>query len=251
MIGSFLCAGETRLLNFSRIADVALTKELIKSVGGKVREAGERTLFINASQILSSTLPQHLGEASRASSMLLAPLLARTGKAIVPFPGGDKIGSRPLERHFEGLAAMGADIEVKGNQIMASTKGLTGTNYRFAKNSHTGTETMIMAAVLAKGETILENAALEPEVDDLIEMLNAMGAKISRYGNRQIKITGVEKLNPVIHKVMPDRNEAVSYAIAAAVTGGDVVVENAKQEHLSAFLEKFSQAGGKDRKSVV
>src|SRR3989344_582348 len=241
MIASLLCAGETRLLNFSRIADVAISKELIKAVGGKVREAGERTLFINASQISSSTLPQHLGEASRASSMLLAPLLARTGKAIVPLPGGDKIGSRPLERHFEGLKAMGADIEVKVSKVLASTKGLNGCNYHFAKNSHTGTEMMIMVAVLAKGETLLENAALEPEVDDLIEMLNAMGAKIVRSGNRQIKITGVEKLNPVIHKVMPDRNEAVSYAIAAAVTGGDVVVENAKQEHLSAFLEKFSQ----------
>ncbi len=245
MIASLLCAGETRLLNFSRIADVDLTKELIKAVGGKVREAGERTLFINASEISNSTLPQHLGEASRASSMLLAPLLARTGKAIVPLPGGDKIGSRPLERHFAGLKAMGADIEVKDGHVLASAERLTGTTYRFAKNSHTGTETMIMAAVLASGETVLENAALEPEVDDLIEMLNAMGAKIIRGGNRQIKITGVSRLNPVIHKVMPDRNEAVSYAIAACVTHGDVVVENAKEEHLTAFLEKFSQAGGK------
>jgi len=244
MIASLLCAGETRLLNFSRIAEVALVEAMIKALGGKVKEAGERTLFINAKELLSSTLPESLGAASRASTMLIAPLLARTGEAIVPLPGGDKIGVRPLERHFEGLKAMGAQIEVKDNHVFASTKGLTGTTYRFAKNSHTGTETMIMGAVLASGKTILENAALEPEVDDLIEMLNAMGAKIERLPGRVVKITGVKTLNPVIHKVMPDRNEAVSYAIAAAVTSGDVIVENAKREHLEAFLEKFEAAGG-------
>jgi len=243
MVAALLCAGETRLLNFSRIAEVALVEAMIKALGGKVREAGERTLFINAKELLSSTLPESLGAASRASTMLIAPLLARTGKAIVPLPGGDKIGVRPLERHFEGLKAMGVSLEVKNNHVFASTAGLTGTTYRFAKNSHTGTETMIMAAVLASGETVLENAALEPEVDDLIELLSAMGARIKRLPDRQIKITGVNVLKPVIHKVMPDRNEAVSYAIAAAVTGGDVIVENAKREHLEAFLEKFSEAG--------
>jgi UDP-N-acetylglucosamine 1-carboxyvinyltransferase len=176
--------------------------------------------------------------------MFLAPLLARLKKATVPLPGGDQIGNRPLNRHFDSLRALGAKIEVKDDRVEAECKQLIGGHYHFPKNSHTGTETMIMAAVLAYGKTIIDNAALEPEVDDLIDLLNAMGAKINRQANRRIEIEGVRKLSSVIHKVMPDRNEAVSYAVAALTTQGDIVVENARQEHLTAFLEKLSQAGG-------
>jgi UDP-N-acetylglucosamine 1-carboxyvinyltransferase len=243
MIASLLCPHENRLLNFSRIADVKLVKKIIQSLGVKVYSAGERTMFIDAHRISSSIVPQELGLASRASSMLLAPLLARTKRAIVPLPGGDKIGKRPLGWHFDGLKAMGADIKVKDKVLEASCDKLHGTNYTFPKNSHTGTETLIMAAVLAQGETIINNAALEPEVDDLINFLTKQGAKIKRHPNRTIKITGIKTLKPVIHQVMPDRNEAVSYAIAALVTKGDIILENANKDHLTSFLASLSQAG--------
>jgi len=176
--------------------------------------------------------------------MFIAPLLSRMKKAIVPLPGGDRIGKRPLDRHFDGLKALGADIKIEKNQIIATCDQLIGNTYNFKKNSHTGTETLVIAAVLAKGETIIKNAASEPEVDDLIEMLNKMGANIKRLEPRTIKITGVKTLSPVIHQVMPDRNEAVSYAIAALVTKGDIVVENANPDHLTIFLDKLKQVGG-------
>ena len=243
MIASLLCSHENRLLNFSRIADVELVKQIIQKLGPKIYSAGERTLFINAAKLGSSIIPQDLGLASRASSLFIAPLLARTKKAIVPLPGGDKIGSRSLDRHFAGLKALGVKLEIKNNLIHASCPQLTGASYTFSKPTHTGTETMIMAAVLAKGETILRNAALEPEVDDLINFLNQMGAKITRLANRVIEIEGVKKLKPVIYKVMPDRNEAVSYAIAALITKGDIIVENAREKDLTAFLAKLQKTG--------
>ncbi len=243
MIASLLCPFETRLLNFSRIADVDLVKKIIQSLGAKAYSAGERTLFIQPQALTSSIIPQALGAASRASSMFIAPLLVRTGRAIVPLPGGDKIGKRPLDRHLEGLKALGVKIEFNHQVIKASCRKLVGGQYKFPKPSHTGTETLIMAAVLAQGKTKIQNAALEPEVDDLIEFLNQMGAKIKRQANRQILIQGVKALKPVIYKVMPDRNEAVSYAIAALITQGDVIVENAREKDLTAFLAKLSLIG--------
>lgn len=243
MIASLLCSHENRLLNFSRIADVELVKQIIQKLGPKIYSAGERTLFINAVNLNSSIIPQELGLASRASSLFIAPLLARTKKAIVPVPGGDKIGSRSLDRHFDGLRALGVKLEIKNNLIHASCSQLTGALYTFSKPTHTGTETMVMAAVLAKGKTILHNAALEPEIDDLINFLNQMGAKITRLANRVIEIEGVKELKPVIYKVMPDRNEAVSYAIAALITRGDIIVENAREKDLTAFLTKLQKTG--------
>jgi UDP-N-acetylglucosamine 1-carboxyvinyltransferase len=243
MIASLLCSHENRLLNLSRIADVDLVKDIIKRLGAKAYSAGDRTMFINAKDITNSVIPQDLGEASRASSMFIAPLLARLKQATVPLPGGDKIGKRPLGWHFDGLKAMGANIKVENNTLKASCDSLHGTDFTFPKNSHTGTETLIMAATLATGTTTLRNAALEPEIDDLIEFLNKMGADIKREPSRVIKINGVNNLKPVIHQVMPDRNEAVSYAIAGVVTKGDIIIENANKNHLDIFLEKLKLAG--------
>ncbi|MBU1085093.1 MAG: UDP-N-acetylglucosamine 1-carboxyvinyltransferase [Candidatus Beckwithbacteria bacterium] len=243
MIASLLCSHENRLLNFSRIADVSLVRDIIKQLGAKAYSAGDRTMFVNAKTLTNSVIPKNLGKASRASSMFIAPLLARLKKATVPLPGGDKIGKRPLGWHFDGLRAMGVNLEVKNNMLVASCQSLHGTDYTFPKNSHTGTETLIMAAVLAKGVTNIRNAALEPEVDDLIGFLNKMGAKIKRKPNRIIKIQGVKTLKPVIHQVMPDRNEAVSYAIAGIITKGDVIIENANKDHLKIFLRKLKLAG--------
>jgi len=243
MIASLLCPAPVKLTNLSQIADVELTKKILSALGSQLKSSNQRSLSLNAATITSFSVPQQLGLASRASSMFIAPLLARTNQAIVPLPGGDKIGKRPLDRHFAGLKAMGAQIQLNNNSLKASCKQLTGTNYRFPKNTHTGTETMIMAAVLAQGKTRLENAALEPEVDDLITFLNQMGAKITRKPNRVIEIQGVKILHSADHQIMPDRNEAVSYAVAALVTKGDITIKNARQDHLKIFLEKLTQAG--------
>lgn len=248
MIASLLASGQSRLLNISKIGDVQITKKIIKDLGGKVASPGEKTVFISIDTLKAAKIPKVFGHQSRASIMFAGPLLARFGQALLPFPGGDKVGRRPIERHLEGLKALGVKARFTNGFIQLDCKRLKGGQYRFAKNTHTGTETMIMAAVKAQGETILENAALEPEIDDLINYLNKMGAKIKRLSGRKIKIQGVKQLQGVVYKVTPDRNEAVSYACAALGTKGDIVIENTKVNHLTAFLAKIQQAGGKFEK---
>jgi len=244
MIASLLTKGESRLLNFSHIKDVEITRDMMHDLGVRTATAGERTLFISGKGLEKDMVPTKYGTLSRASTMFLGPLLARFGHAIVPLPGGDAIGKRPIDRHLLGLEALGAKIHDRGGELEAIVKGgLKGTTYKFEKNTHTGTETLIMAAVLAKGRTILENAALEPEVDDLILFLTHMGAKIKRRAHKVIEIEGVEELHPTIHRIMPDRNEAVSYACAAIATQGDIIVENARKDHLQAFLQKLEEMG--------
>jgi len=243
MIAALLGQAESRLLNLPAISDVAMVTEVMQSLGAEVVSAGEQTLFIRPQALWNFEIAAKYGEASRASTLFLGPLLAKFGQASVPLPGGDKIGKRPLERHLDGLKAMGVELTQENGFLKAKTTGLVGTNYKFAKNTHTGTETLIMAAVLAKGTTILENSALEPEVDDLIVFLNAMGAKIRRRAFKVIEIEGVEKLTGAIHRIMPDRNEAVSYACAAIASKGDIVVENARASDLTAFLEKLTEVG--------
>ena len=244
MIASLLTKGESRLLNFSHIKDVDVTRQIIEDMGGMTRNAGERTLNISTQSVNTSAIPEKYGSTSRASTMFLGPLLARFGTASVPLPGGDAIGKRPIDRHIMGLEALGAKISQEHGILHASVRGkLKGATYRFEKNTHTGTETLILAAVLAKGTTILENAGLEPEIDDLISFLNDMGARIRRRAGRVIEIDGVDQLHPTIHRIMPDRNEAVSYACAALSTKGDIIVENARQDHLQAFLDKLEEMG--------
>jgi UDP-N-acetylglucosamine 1-carboxyvinyltransferase len=245
MIASLLLQGESTLLNITPIGDVQTVREIITALGGKVNKHGDRNYFIDPTGISSHIIPNQFGKKSRASLLFAGPLLARFKKAIIPFPGGDRIGSsRDLDRHFNGLKAFGINIEIKGDLIHLSTKGLKGTHYRLRKSSHTATENLLMTAVLSQGKTILENTALEPEVDDMIRFLNKAGAKIKRKPNRVIEITGVKKLKHVIHKVIPDRNQVVTYAIAAALTKGDIIIEDANKNHLEKFLEKFSEAGG-------
>lgn len=239
MIAALLAESESRLLNFSRIADVETVASIINTLGGSARQAGERALFINPKGMHSHTLPSETGAQGRFSTMFIPVLLAKFGKADVPLPGGDRIGARPLERHFLGLEAMGVKIKHTKRGISATTDGLHGAVYRFEKNSHTGTETLLMAAVLAKGSSKLENAAEEPEIDDLITFLNSMGARIRRRPGKIIEIIGVPSLRGAIHKIMPDRNEAVSYACAAIATKGDIIIENANAGHLEAFLDKL------------
>ena len=243
MIASLLAESESRLLNLPGISDVDLVAQILTELGAEVKSAGEQTLFINPLSLNQFKISDQHGEASRASTLFLGPLLAKFGQAEVPLPGGDKIGARPLDRHLDGLRQMGVSLSQMNGSLIAQTAGLQGTTYRFNKNSHTGTETLIMAAVLAAGKTILENAALEPEIDDLIQYLNQMGARIRRRAFRVIEIEGVKRLDGSIFKVMPDRNEVVSYACGAIATQGDIVVENAVAEHLTAFLHKLDEVG--------
>lgn len=243
MIAALLADTPSRILNFSHISDVRLVASCINALGANAHEAGERAYVIDPIGLTQSEIGKENGEASRASTMFIPALLAKFGRAVVPEPGGDKIGKRSLERHFEGLQALGCTVEQRDGMIVVSTNGLVGTTYRFEKNTHTGTETLLMAAVKAKGKTILENCAEETEIDDMIAFLNAMGAKITRKPNRVIEIDGVEKLTGAIHKIMPDQNQVVSFACAALATKGDIVVENAKPEDIQSFLAELDQAG--------
>lgn len=241
MIASLLASSPSRILNFSRISDVRLVADIINQLGARAELAGERAYKVDPTHLNTWQIASSYGEASRASTLFIPALLARFGKAVVPFPGGDKIGARPLDRHFDGLKALGVQIEVANNQIVCSTNGLKGTHYRFSKSTHTGTETLIMAAALAEGKTILENAAEETEIDNLIDFLNEMGAQVKRLPGKIIEIEGVRSLHGAIQKIMPDQNQVVSFACAALATKGDVIVENASAKDLEAFIEKLDQ----------
>jgi UDP-N-acetylglucosamine 1-carboxyvinyltransferase len=243
MIAALLASSESRLLNLPDISDVELVSKIINELGAQSRNVGERTYYIQPQNFRFAKIRSEYGEQSRASTLFIPALLAKFGEAEVPLPGGDKIGKRPLERHFDGLEKMGVKFEQRDGLLIARAKRLKACDYRFEKNTHTGTETLLMAAVLAEGKTVLENAAEEPEIDDLIHFLNKMGAKIRRRAFRTIEIEGVEKLHGAIHVIMPDRNEAVSYACAAIASRGDIIVENAAHNDLRAFLEKLDEIG--------
>lgn len=244
MIAALLGDEESRILNFSKISDVQLVADVINDLGGRAYSAGERTMFVDPRELTSAQIPEKYGGGSRASSMFVAPLLHRFGNVRVPMPGGDKLGKRPLDRHQDFLEALGAKIWFEDGYLYAQADELVGTNYRFNKNTHTGTETAIIAAAKAQGRTILENAAEEPEIDDLIAFINDMGGRVRRRAHRVIEIEGVEHLGGAIHRIMPDQNEAVSYAVAALVTKGDIIVENARYQHMQAFLDKLDEVGG-------
>ncbi len=243
MIASLFADSDSRILNFSDISDVELVGKIIEYLGGKISKTGERSLSIDPTSLHSYTIDSSHGAQGRFSTMFIPPLLAKFGKATVPAPGGDKIGKRPLGRHFDGLKALGASVDYQDGMYVVEAKELVGTNYRFDKNTHTGTETLIMAAVKAKGKTVLENAAEEPEIDDLIAFLNSMGARVRRRAQRVIEIEGVERMSGSIHRLLPDRNEAVSYACAAIATKGDVIIENARAQDLTVFLDKLEEIG--------
>ncbi len=243
MIAALLGSQESRLLNLPGISDVDLVAAVINELGATAKRVGEGTFVIDPRNFRFSSVNGKYGAQSRASTLFIPALLAKFGEAIVPLPGGDKIGKRPLERHMMGLELMGVRFEQTDGLLKARCKKLHGCTYRFEKNTHTGTETLLMAAVLAEGKTVLENAAEEPEIDDLINFLNALGAKIRRRAFRTIEIEGVQSLSGAIYKIMPDRNEAVSYACAAIASKGDIVLENARHQDLRAFLDQLDAIG--------
>lgn len=236
--------GEVRLSGLPMIGDVINTIEIIKKLGGKAKKGEFKSYIINPKDLNSFRVPQKLASMNRAPIVFAGPLLSRFCKAILPFPGGDRIGRRPLDRHFEALKSLGVGIKVIDGCFMLYGDKVRGNDVTFKKNTHMGTEVLIMTAVKAKGTTIIRNAALEPEVDDLINFLNKMGAEIRREREKRIIIKGVEKLKAINYQVMPDRNEAVTFACAALGTKGDIMVERARPQDLKIFLKKVQEIGG-------
>lgn len=245
MIAAGLAKGESRLLNMSKIGDVDITYKTLEALGVKMSRPGDNTVYVGSDSLKSYTIPQFTGEKSRAATLFAGPLLSKLGRAIIPLPGGCSLGARPIDRHLLGLEAMGAKIDFTDTGLeLIAPNGLRGASYTFPKKSHTGTEALLLAAVLAKGQTVLHNAGLEPEIDDLIIFLNRMGAQVERIGE-SIKVDGVGELHGATHQVMPDRNEAVSYACMGIATRGDIIVENARKNDLTAFLTKLDEVGGR------
>lgn len=247
LCAALLSAQPVTLRNVPRLQDVATMLKLIRNMGVQVAHGQDGTVRIDASTLTSPEAPYELVKTMRASVLALGPLLARFGEATVSLPGGCAIGSRPVDQHIKGLAAMGAEITVEHGYILAKLpKGqrrLQGARITTDMVTVTGTENLLMAATLAEGETILENAAQEPEIPDLAEMLIKMGAKIEGHGSSRIRIQGVEALQGCEHQVVADRIEAGTFLCAVAATGGDVVLKHGRADHLDAVIEKLVAAG--------
>lgn len=243
MIAALLADSPSLLENVPDVEDVRLVACAIEELGGRVMRLVPTTWLIDPRPLNASRVSACPLERTRASSLLLVPLLVRFGEALVLEPGGDRIGRRPLDRTLTGLEALGARVEKRGEYLLVRADRLRGTRYRFPKNTHTGTETLLLAAACAPGETLLENAAQEPEVDDLIAFLNAMGARICRTSERTIRIEGGAQLHGARHRVMPDRNEAVTFACAALATKGEIEIEGVRAPDVRAFLDVLEQIG--------
>jgi UDP-N-acetylglucosamine 1-carboxyvinyltransferase len=235
------------LTNVPRLKDVATMLTLIRNMGVAIERDSESMVQIDSAKLSFPEAPYELVKTMRASVLALGPLLARFGEATVSLPGGCAIGSRPVDQHIKGMQAMGAEIVVEhGYMIAKLPKGrerLQGANIHTDMITVTGTENFLMAATLAEGVTVLENAAQEPEISDLAEMLIKMGARIEGHGTSRITITGVEKLTGCTHEVVPDRIEAGTFLCAVAATGGDVVLRHGRADHLEAVIDKLREAG--------
>ena len=242
-----LCAGlltadTLNLSNVPRLHDVSTMLQLLRQMGLRIEQDGER-VTLNGSAINNPDAPYEMVKTMRASILVLGPLVARFGEARVSLPGGCAIGSRPVEQHIKGLEAMGAEITIEGGYIHAKAKRLNGARIVTDMITVTGTENLLMAAVLAEGQTVLENAAREPEVTDLANLLVAMGAKIDGIGTDRLVIQGVETLHGAAHTVIADRIETGTFLCAVAATGGDVTLTNTRSDILDAALDKLYEAG--------
>ena len=249
LCAALLTADAVTLQNVPRLQDVTTMLTLLRNMGVGVERDEQGTVRVDSSRLSSPEAPYELVKTMRASVLALGPLLARFGEATVSLPGGCAIGSRPVDQHIKGLQAMGADIVVEHGYIIAKLpKGrerLQGANIRTDMVTVTGTENFLMAATLAQGETVLENAAQEPEISDLAEMLIRMGARIEGQGTSRITIQGVEKLHGCTHRVVADRIEAGTFLCAVAAAGGDVVLRRGRADHLEAVIDKLRDAGAK------
>lgn len=233
------------LENVPQISDVEVDLEIIKALGVEVRKPAPSTLSLQTTQVSKSEVPDQLAAKSRAAIITMGPLLARRGKVILPTPGGCPIGERPLDRHLAALESLGAKFELRGGRIIGRSSKLKGGRVVFQKNTVMGTENALLAAVLAEGETEIIGAAQEPEVEDLVILLGSMGAKILRDPENAgiIRVQGVQGLAGAKHQILPDRNEAVTFAVAAAVTRGDILLTDLRVSDLTAFLPKLAKVG--------
>jgi UDP-N-acetylglucosamine 1-carboxyvinyltransferase len=248
MAAAVLCQEPCTIGNAPRIADVEYILEVLRDLGAEACWVGDHTLRIHARDLDWDFIPLEAAKRLRASFVLLGPMLGRRGKVIIPNPGGDRIGRRPVNVHVQALRALGAEIDYKWGYYYARVpRGLRATQLRLAEASVTGTENVLMSAVLAEGRTVITNAAAEPEVDNLIDFLNALGGRVQRSADDAhcIIIDGVapDSLRGAHVDVIPDRIEAGSFAIAAAITGGDLLLEGARSDHLEAFFSALRQMG--------
>lgn len=246
MAAALLARGETTIGNLPAISDVSTMHELLGRLGCEVTESVQGrvdSVRVRVPERPMSEAPYELVRKIRGSICVLGPLLARTGRAKVALPGGDAIGSRPLDMHFAGLERMGADIRTEHGYIIAEASGLRAATIWLDFPSVGATENILTAAVLAKGTTVIDNAAREPEIVDLCKMLVSMGAQIDGLGSSTLEITGVDELHPTAHVAVADRIVAGTWAFAAAATLGDVTVRNAHPEHLELALDKLVRSG--------
>ncbi len=245
LAATLLADGPATIENVPHLHDVTTTVELLGCMGVMVSIDEKLSVEVDSSTIENHTAPYHLVKTMRSSILVLGPLLARFGEAEVSLPGGCAIGSRPVDLHIKGLQDMGAEIDVSNGYIHARAKRLKGARLVLDIVTVTGTENLMMAAALADGTTIIENAAREPEVVDLANFINAMGGKVSGAGTDTIEIEGVEKLHGTRYRVLPDRIETGTYLVAAAITGGSIKVKDTAPHLLDAVIEKLREAGAK------
>ena len=243
LVASLLTGESLRILNVPHLQDITTTMELLGRMGVRLVVGEKMSVEADASQVNVRRAPYELVKTMRASILVLGPLLARFGEAEVSLPGGCAIGSRPVDLHLKGLQAMGAEIEIEEGYIKARATRLKGARIFMDTVSVTGTENLMMAACLAQGTTVIENAAREPEVVDLAQCLVGMGARIQGAGTDEIAIEGVARLHGAEHRVIPDRIETGTYLVAAALTGGEVRVRNTDARLLEAVLDKLREAG--------
>ena len=243
MAASLLAKGECVLHNAPDISDVTVLAQIISELGATTKRSSSGALIISAGESLSTSAPYDMVRRIRASNLVIGPLLARLGRVKVALPGGCNIGPRPIDLHIKGLRALGADIEFSHGYIEGRARRLKGNSIYLDFPSVGATENIMMAATLAEGLTTLENAAREPEIVDLASYLNLMGARIKGAGTSQIKIEGVKELNGMEYSVMPDRIEVGTFMVAAAITGGRLLIKNVILTHVEPLIAKFKEAG--------
>ena len=246
LAAALLGEGPSTFHNVPDLVDISTLLRLLSTMGvdaGRVEGEDRHRVRVHAANGITAEAPYDLVRTMRASVLVLGPLLARYGHARVSLPGGCAIGERPIDQHLKGFAALGAHISLEQGYVEARAERLLGATVRFDKVTVTGTENVLMAAVLAEGRTVLENAAREPEVEELARVLTAMGARIEGAGTDTIRVEGVDRLRGVEHTILPDRIEAGTLLVAAAITAGDVHVRGARPEHLDALLGKLRDTG--------
>jgi UDP-N-acetylglucosamine 1-carboxyvinyltransferase len=242
MAATLLCVGSQTLTNVPNLADIRTARKLLANLGVRFNN-GNDSLVVDSSTLTSWEAPYDLVKTMRAAVLVLGPLVARVGKARVSLPGGCAIGARPINLHLKGLEEMGVKVTLAQGYVEAKVKRLEGANIILDFPTVTGTENLLMAATLARGRTVIKNAAQEPEVSDLAKFLQAMGARIEGIGTDVLTIEGVKELRPANYRVMSDRIEAATYLAAAAITRGEVTIRQAPVEHMSAVIDKFIEAG--------